>query len=195
MSTHRGRQFTLLFGLFALLTTAPTRADDPEVRKGLQAIYDEYVQSFLAKDPGPLRRWYERYLSADVIEIGTLNQRQTRQQILDQTRQAEKVWPLALESTGKIEQITMRDGEAIVVFSQRVLQPVSVPSGDPASPPIRRKVVVLMKGRDTWVKQPDGWKCTLSVNLSVQATMDGKPLPVPGSTPPGQGTADGKPGR
>src|SRR5688500_13030784 len=98
MRSPRMPMLMLLLGGIALGIPVPSLSDDTEARKELQAIYAEYVQSFLAKDTGPLRLWYERHLAADVIEIGTQNQRQNRQQVLDQVRRAQKVWPLAKES-------------------------------------------------------------------------------------------------
>ena len=183
----------LLLGALGLLVPAPTRADDSEVRKQLETIYDQYTQSLLAKDTGPLRHWYEQHLAADALEISTENQRRNRQQILDEIQQAQKMWPLAKESTGKIDQITMVGGDAIVWFSSRVVRSVPDPQDTPASPHPPHEAVLLMSGRDTWVKGPDGWRCPLSVNLTFRATLDGKPLPLPGTTPPGPATEEVKP--
>jgi hypothetical protein len=103
------------------------------------------------------------------------------------------MWPLAKQSTGKIERITMAGSDTVVWFSSRVVRSIPNPHGTLAAPRAPHEVVVLMSERDTLVKRSDGWKCPLSVNLSFQTTLNGKPLPLPGSTPCNPAPENGKP--
>jgi len=194
MQTRRIWLLMLLWGVIAPLLPAPARADDKEVRKQLEAIHDQYLQAFRAKDAGQLRLWFERYLAPDALEIDLLNKRRNRRQIIDEARQLQTSWLAASEVTGKIEQLTVTGSEAVAVFSDRLVRSMPDPQDTPASPRPPHELVLLASERNTWVRTPGGWKCSLSVNLTGQATLDGKPLSLPGAPPPDHAAEDAKPG-
>jgi hypothetical protein len=170
----------LVASVAGLLT--PVLADDAAVRRELEARYAELAQALKAKDSTALQQFAERWTTPDFVSNGPRGT-QTRQQMLDQLKDAKEPWEPSSVVHLTITKLTVEGDRAIALIEYHGEGTVKNPrfTGDASGKP--HTLVERGTGRDTWVKTDMGWKGKLHEELSATYMLDGKPFTPPAPPP------------
>jgi Domain of unknown function (DUF4440) len=163
---------------FLVSLVTPVLADDAAVRKELEARYAELAQALKAKDRTLLQQFAEQATTPDFVSKGPRGT-QTRQQMIDQLKDAKQPWEPSRVVHLTITKLTVEGDQAIALIDYHNEGTVSDPrfTGDASRKP--HMLVERGTGRDTWAKTDTGWKAKLHEELTAAYTLDGKPFTPP----------------
>jgi hypothetical protein len=162
--------------MWALLP--PAGADEPAVRRELEALYARWARAHTAPDIAALQRFIEEETTPDFIFQGP-RRTHTRKEELETyrpVREGKEPWAPAREFQTTVDSLTLHGREALVVVTDRAVSVVRDPkiTGDPAG---RRHLLTMLRtNRDVWVKTAGGWKLQKRAVLRGKQSLDRKPL-------------------
>jgi len=156
-----------LIALLGLIwSAAPARADDPAVHKELQDIYNQVADGLKKKDPDAAKT----YIADDFVERDGFGKRHTRAEVAEAMRKALEDTLSVNDIKMDVQRVVVRGDFAVALVNRHVATTIKDPKGN--GRPFTSDVVAL----DVWQKTADGWRLRRSHGVSVQQTLDGKPM-------------------
>jgi hypothetical protein len=178
MTRSRRALAALTFAVAVWTLLPPAGADEPGVRRELEALYARWARAHTAPDISALQRFMEEETTPDFIFQGP-RRTHTRKEELETyrpVREGKEPWAPAREYRTTVDRLTLHGREAWVVATDRAVSVVRDPkiTGDPTG---RSHVLTVARtNRDVWVKTATGWKLQKRAVLSGKQSLDRKPL-------------------
>jgi hypothetical protein len=172
-SLRSGRPFvvTAVVGLLAAVALAPSaRADDPSVRRELEALYVQYARLIRQDQRYDVRQFFLAHTTDDFrlksAEGWTLSR-------ADAAANLKAGQMGAARFTGqefRILKLIVKGSQAIVLYKDNTSAILDDPQGN------GHRLVSLGTARDTWVRTADGWKTRLTEILTSKTLLDGREI-------------------
>lgn len=147
-------------------SAAPARADDPVVHRELQGLYNQMVEGLKKKDAAPV----ETYIAADFVARDQFGRIHKRKELEEGMRRAFTETESVNEMGMTVQRVVMKGDFAVALVNRHLATTIKDPKGKLR--PFTEDAVAL----DIWHKAPDGWRLRRSHGISLQQTLDGKPL-------------------
>jgi len=155
--------------LCLLAMSCLAHADEKEVRSVLTANYARFAAAYHKQDIEAMSNFLTQDYTATQFNGQKLSRAATiaaiRQQCASMT---------SATMAHKIDKLTVKGSEAIVIIHARTSGTISDPQGR------HHMLVAVGVSKDTWAKTGSGWKIKSEVTQKATVTMDGKPLDVGG---------------